>query len=277
MFWRKQKEKDLKMIWQVQKKGQTSFLIGTAHCFPNSFRSSLFQLIKDASVVIFEGPLDKESLGKIRESGFQPESRGHVLEELDPQILERVAGKLLPECRRKSLYDSIRLGVSECSDPLRVMTAGMKPWLTFFAIWFGYLEKNGWKYSVDMEAYKIAREIECNIVFLETIEEQIAVLEGMSRKKIVGFFNCVDQWESFAKHYIKYYLAGDLERIHSSATGFPSWHRSVIDRRDEIFYLRMLPFLEQGNALVCVGAPHVTGICKFLEQQGYQTKQLGKN
>jgi len=27
----------------------------------------------------------------------------------------------------------------------------MKPWLAFFTIWSTYLEKNGWKYSVDLE------------------------------------------------------------------------------------------------------------------------------
>jgi len=272
MLWRKKKEKALKMIWEVKKNDRISFLVGTAHFFPYSFKNSLSQIIKEAATVLFEGPLDEKSLGEIRKSGFLKESGDHVLDELDRQTRERIADKLLPACRRKSLYDSICLSAPGSSDPLYRMTDTMKPWLTFFSIWSGYLEKNGWRYSVDMQAYQIAREMDCNIVFLESKAEQIKVLESLSFEKIIGFLKQVDQWESFAKQYVKNYLAGDLEKIRSSATGFPSRHVSVIDRRDAIFYQRMLPFLEQGNAVVCVGAPHVPGICKFLESDGYHAK-----
>ena len=272
MLWRNRKEKTLKMIWEVNKKDRISFLVGTAHFFPYSFKKSLSQLIKDAATVIFEGPLDKESLESIRESGFLKEPGAHVLDELDRQTRERIVDKLLPTCRRKSLVDSIYLSDPGNTDPLYRMTGTMKPWLTFFSIWSGYLEKNGWRYSVDMQAYQIAREMDRKIVFLESKAEQIKVLESLTFERIIGFLKQVDQWESFAEQYVKNYLAGDLEKIRSSATGFPSRHVSVIDRRDALFYERMLPFLEQGNAVACVGAPHVPGICKFLTSDGFQTK-----
>jgi uncharacterized protein YbaP (TraB family) len=270
MLWRKKKEKALKMIWEVKKNDRISFLVGTAHFFPYSFKNSLSQIIKDAATVIFEGPLDKESLAEIRKSGFLKEPGNHVLDELDRQTRERITDKLLPACRRKSLIDAIYLNDPGNSDPLYRMTGTMKPWLTFFSIWSGYLEKNGWRYSVDMQAYQIAREMDCHIVFLESMAEQINVLESLSFEKIIGFLKQVDRWESFAKQYVKSYLAGDLEKIRSSATGFPSRHVSVIDRRDALFYERMLPFFEQGHTVACVGAPHVPGICKLLASDGYQ-------
>jgi uncharacterized protein YbaP (TraB family) len=271
MLWRKKKEKVLKMIWEVKKNERVSFLVGTAHFFPYSFKNSLTQLIKDAATVIFEGPLDEVSLAEIRKSGLLTEPGDHVLDELDAQTRERIVDKLLPTCHRKSLVDSIYLNEPGNPDPLYRMTGTMKPWLTFFSIWSGFLEKNGWRYSVDMQAYQIAREMGCHIVFLESKAEQIIVLESLSFERIIGFLKQVDQWESFAKQYVKNYLAGDLEKIRASATGFPSRHVSVIDRRDALFYKRMLPYLEQGNAVACVGAPHVPGICKFLESDGYRT------
>jgi len=272
MLWRKNKEKTLKMVWEVKKNDRISFLVGTAHFFPYSFKLSLTQLIKDAATVIFEGPLDKESLEEIRKSGFLKVPGDHVLDELDGQTRKRIVDKLLPTCRRKSLVDTIYLSDPGNPDPLYRMTGTMKPWLTFFSIWSCYLEKNGWRYSVDMQAYQIAREMDRNIVFLESMAEQIKVLESLSFERIIGFLKQVDRWESFAKQYAKSYLAGDLEKIRSSATGFPSRHVSVIDRRDALFYERMLPYFEQGNTVACVGAPHVPGIYKFLVSDGYQAK-----
>ncbi len=64
--------------------------------------------------------------------------------------------------------------------------------------------------------------------------------------------------------------AGDLERIKSKGLRFPSRHHSVIDHRDKIFYARMLEYLEQGDAVVFVGAPHVRGVSKLLRADGYQ-------
>ena len=92
----------------------------------------------------------------------------------------------------------------------------MKPWLAFFTIWSNYLRKNGWKHSVDLEAYSIAEELCKKIEFLETIEDQIGVLESLTRERIVAFLNRVDQWPELARGYADCYLAGDLERLKST-------------------------------------------------------------
>ena len=51
---------------------------------------------------------------------------------------------------------------------------------------------------------------------------------------------------------------------------FPTRHRAVIDRRDRIFCERMLPYLEEGEAVVFVGAHHISGISEKLYADGYQ-------
>ena len=81
------------------------------------------------------------------------------------------------------------------------MVKGMKPWLAFFTIWSNYLQKNGWKYSVDLEGYTTAEELAKKIVFLETIEEQISVLENISRERIIDFLKQVDRWPKMAREY----------------------------------------------------------------------------
>jgi hypothetical protein len=155
------------------------------------------------------------------------------------------------------------------------MVKGMKPWLAFFTIWSNYLKKNGWKYSVDLEGYTLAEGFGKKIVFLETIEEQINVLENLTLDRIIDFLKRVDQWQELTQGYVTCYLAGDLERIKSKGLQFPSRHHSVIDHRDKIFYERMLEYLEQGDAVAFVGAPHVPGVSKLLREDGYQIKGPG--
>ena len=155
------------------------------------------------------------------------------------------------------------------------MIKGMKSWMAFFTIWSNFLKKEGWKYSVDLEAYTIAGEMGKDIIFLETIEEQIEVLKSLSHEKIIDFLKRTNRWNAYAQKYMKCYLDGDLEKLKSAGIGFPSRHVSVIDRRDQILYERMRAYLEKGDAVACVGAPHIRGISRLLRADGYQIQSRG--
>ena len=126
-----------------------------------------------------------------------------------------------------------------------------------------------------MQGYEIARKLEKNIVFLETIDEQIEVLESLSHKRIIEFLKRVNQWREVTQDYEKCYLNADLEQLKSKGLRFPSRHHSVIDDRDRIFFERMTSYLKEGNAVACVGAPHVRGLCKLLQTDGYQIRGPG--
>ncbi len=102
------------------------------------------------------------------------------------------------------------------------------------------------------------------IVFLETIEEQIEVLDSLSLQQIIDFFRRIDHWKSYMDNVVKWYLDGDLEQIASNPYGFPTRKPSVIESRDEILHHRMVPYLEKGDAAVFVGSPHIVGIAGCL-------------
>jgi len=272
MFWRRTKEKELKMIWKVEKKNKKSYLVGTAHFFPFSFKTSLYRCIKDARTVIFEGPLDQQAMEQVVNCGFDHYNNDHLFDDLDRKIIDKITAKLAPRCRNKNMLFILDLRKLRVENPVHAMVKGMKPWLAFFTIWSSYLKANGWKYSVDMEAYNVAEELDKPIVYLETIEEQIKVLENLSKQRIVYFLNQVDQWHELAQDYVDCYLCGDLEKLRSKGLRFPSRHQSVIDHRDGIFYERMQPYLMQGRVVAFVGAPHVPGISKLLREDGYDIR-----
>ncbi|MEE4263692.1 MAG: TraB/GumN family protein [Desulfobacteraceae bacterium] len=275
MFFRKSNEKELKMIWEVEKNHKRSYLVGTAHFFPYSFKKSLHRCLENAGTVMFEGPLDQDSMDKVVNCGFDNQSSYHIFDDLNRQHIIRITRELEPKCRGRNTYFILNLRKFRIENPLYEMLKGMKPWLAFFTIWSNYLKKNGWKYSVDLEGYALAREFGKKIVFLETIEEQITVLENINRDRIIDFLKRVDQWPEVAQDYLTSYLAGDLEGIKSTGLRFPSRHHSVIDHRDRIFYEGMLQYLEQGDAVAFVGAPHLRGVSKLLRADGYQIKGSG--
>ena len=270
MFFSRSNEKELKMIWEVVKNHKRSYLVGTAHFFPYSFKPSLHRCLENAGTVMFEGPLDKDNMAKVVNRGFDNQSSYHIFDDLDRQSINRITRELAPQCRDRNTFFILNFRKFKVENPLYEMVKGMKPWLAFFTIWSNYLKKNGWKYSVDLEGYTQAESFGKKIVFLETIEEQINVLENLARDRIIDFLKRVDQWHELAQDYVRCYLAGDLERIKSKGLRFPSRHHSVIDHRDKIFYGRMREYLEQGDTVAFVGAPHVPGVIKLLCENGYQ-------
>jgi len=271
-FWRS-KEKDFKMIWEVLKDGRKSFLVGTAHFFPYSFKKTFRRYLSDARTVMFEGPLDKENMAKVVSAGLVTEDSYHLFDELDNQTIAAISDALKPTCRDPNSFFIMDLCKMRLQNPVYDMIEGMKSWLAFFTIWSNFLRDNGWKYSVDLEGYTIARELGKEIVFLESIEEQIRVLESLSRERILEFLRNVDQWPMLAEAYVQSYLDGDLEKMNYMRLRFPSRHPSVIDHRDQIFYDRMQDYLAQGDLVAFVGAPHVRGIQNLLIEDGYQVRR----
>lgn len=272
-LFRKRKDRDLRMIWKVERDRKRSFMVGTAHFFPFSFRTSLSRVIKEAKAVILEGPLDQENMSKVVEAGSGGANRAHLFEGLDSDTITGIARILAPGCRTKTAFLSLGPYGSSAENAAYAMLKGMKPWMAFFTIWSTFLKREGWEHSVDLEIYRIAGEMGKDVFFLESIEEQIEVLETLSYERIVGFLKRIDRWHAHSKEYVKSYLEGDLDGLRQLGKGFPSRHFAVIDRRDEIFFERMQPHLQEGDALICVGAPHAKGISRMLTSAKFDVQR----
>jgi uncharacterized protein YbaP (TraB family) len=272
MLFSRFKQKKLKMIWEVQKNGRVSHLVGTAHFFPYSFKNSLQRYLENARVVMFEGPLDEANMARVREAGIDTENSYHIFNELDDKTIAGITSALVPECQARHSSYLVTFCKTEPRDIVFEMIEGMQPWLAFFTLWSAYLKRRGWKYSVDLEGYQLATELGKKIVFLETIEEQIKVLQNISHDNIIFFLNQVDRWEVFAREYIECYLDGDLEKLKFTRMRFPSRHPAVINERDKIFHQRMRAELEQGQVVAFLGAPHLKGMCRLLIADGYQVQ-----
>ena len=110
---------------------------------------------------------------------------------------------------------------------------------------------------------------------LQTIEEQVRVLERIPLERMINFLKKVRRWDEYSDAYVRVYLRGTLADWMAGTSDFPSRCPPVIDERDRIFFERMQPFLREGGAAVFLGAPHLWGVNRMLEQDGHQVVQIG--
>lgn len=262
------KERELRMAWELERHSQRSTLVGTAHFFPYRFRAALRSRIHRADTVLLEGPLDEDSRRKVVAAGSA--RRGASLPDaLDAGTLRRVAAVLdaasPPSAVSAFYWHVLRAGTPvPAGEDLRQL----EPWMAFFHFWTEYRRRDSWLYSVDLDAAAAATALKKDVRFLETIDEQIATLGRVPLERIVRFLREVD-WDRYRRDYVRHYLAGDLVGLAAMARAFPTYCEPVIEERDPVLAERMLPFLERGNAIAFVGVMHCRGLIALLRARGY--------
>jgi uncharacterized protein YbaP (TraB family) len=268
------KERVLKTIWRVEKDGTVNYLVGTAHFFPYHFRISLKKLLRKTKRALFEGPLDSSSMEQVVVQGTGGKGSLEIYESLDPESIQEIKNKTGDLFTDSGPFPPFLPPRAKKSDPLRDHFERLSPWLAFFNIWTSYLKTKGWEGSVDLEAFETAKKMRREIHFLETIEEQIQVLEQIPPERMIRFLKKVRHWDEYSDAYVQVYLRGALADWMAGTSDFPSRCSPVIDERDRIFYQRMQPFIRQGQTVVFLGAPHLYGVNRMLEDEGYRVKQI---
>lgn len=255
------------MIFEVRKGDAVSYLCGSAHFFRYSFEFSFRELFDRLHTMIFEGPLDEDFLAAVEKSGRSPEPGSPrvaaSMSEGDMRCLERMVYGPEGPLARFFGYQKPR------TVDVRDLLANTRPWFGFFSLWVGYLERLGWQQSVDLEAWRTAKDMGKAVIAMENLEEQLDSLESVPIPRIVEFLRHCSSWPAYVKRNVKTYLAGDLRGMMGSSVEFPTRMEMVIERRDERFRQRMRPFLEAGGCAVFVGTAHLVGLIPMLEQDGF--------
>lgn len=263
-------KQSLRMVWSVTKNELRSYLVGTAHWFPYSFHASLAHLYKQVDTVILEGPLDEASMNLVAEHGRQPDGSASLQGLVAPHaidLLNQIIGQRLVQ---QSDGDLSLLFQNISNQHYQTMIEGVRPWMAFFSIWSLFL---GWRHSVDMEAYQLACKLGKEIHFLETIAEQINVLDNIPLEKFVGHLNDVSDWSVYQRQYVEAYLNGELEQLLGLSKQFPTRTPVVLSQRDKVLFERMQPFFSSRPAVAFVGLSHIPGVSELLIEHGYEVSQ----
>jgi uncharacterized protein YbaP (TraB family) len=269
-------ERELKTIWKVERDGRRGYITGTAHFSPFRYRRSLQSLIRKVQIVLFEGPLDEQSMKRVVEMGSAGEGSIALYESLDAQTITQIKKYTGMTSSTSNPLPLLFPVSTKESDPLYVHFQKFRPWLAFLNLWTQYLQERGWKYSVDLEAFQIAGQMGKEIHFLETIDEQVRALEGVPFERFVAFLKKVHLWDEHTKRQVQVYQNGGLEEIMSGTSEFPTRCPSIIENRDPRFYERMKPYLEKAETVAFIGTAHILGLKKLFLRDGYQVDQVGE-
>jgi TraB/PrgY/gumN family len=255
-------------VWQIERRGCRSTLVGAAHFFPRHFRRDLRRLIGPARIVLLEGPLDEAATRRVLEAG-RGAGGGILYSSFKDTIHARLGIYSAPLDVHRILRDLV---FGRQDEWLEQELRALKPWAAFFGIWTRYRAREGWIHKFDLDAAQIAARLGKEVRYLETIEEQIAALEAVPVERFSRFMN--ESWSQYNAAYERHYLAGDLEALAAAAQAFPTYCEPVIGRRDPLLAERMAPALEAGGACVVIGVAHCRGVLARLAEQGYAVNQL---
>ena len=256
------------MMWSLEKNGNTSWIGGTAHFASYSFTRHFEKLFAKVDTVIFEGPMDDESLALFARSGqTRLPDDPDLLSLLTPT--ELTALKLMVQGPSNPLLR--RLQGTHLPKPVDVehLLANSRPWFAFFSLWAAFLERQGWKHSVDLEAWNLAHSLGKTVIAMESHEEQLASLGSVPADRVIAFIRQCRRWPAFSRRNMRNYLLGDLGGMYGSSTEFPTRGvHGVFTVRDARFCERMMPFIDRGRSFTLIGSAHIPGMRHLLAQQG---------
>lgn len=269
LFW--WQEKPLRTVWRLEKDGRSSLLVGTAHFSPYSFEKALTRLIKRAETVLFEGPLDQESMARVVAYGRQGAGTASLYDALSPATIRELNKQLDVQLNEDNATPShLDFIPRKIPDYMETFACGVRPWLAFFTTWSALLN---WKHSMDVGAYHLAGRLGKKIGFLETIEDQLSALDGIPFERFIDFFADIDRWQYYRDQYLKAFLSGDYGTFNNVIGLFPTRCDSILARRDPVFFRGIKEHMEKGPTTAFVGNAHLQGLRELFLADGYRMTQ----
>jgi uncharacterized protein YbaP (TraB family) len=167
------------------------------------------------------------------------------------------------------------------------VTERMQPWATVLTLSMPQ-QKSG--LVLDMLLYQLAQRQGKSIRALESVDEQIAVFDGLSLDEQKALLRSVlaeyrDYPQMFEQMTVAY-LERDLERLAAIADSQLSGNDQalqqklmarLLDRRNQRMVGRMEPLLQQGKVFIAIGALHLSGeqgLIELLRGRGYTVRVL---
>ncbi|MEM7027001.1 MAG: TraB/GumN family protein [Pseudomonadota bacterium] len=257
------------LLWQAEKDGKTNYVLGTIHSqdylvtgFPPPIRLAL---VRSKLLLMETVPSDKANQAFFDAMYFQ-----------DGQTLSSyLQAEMLDELSRIA----VEYGVPEDK------VASLKPWAAFSLIG---RPKPVRAASQEMNLLKLGMQTIQRIESLETMEEIVAALEGLSisdqitilEDTICNHSNIIGD----AKKLIDLYVARDLEGIlafnqqpHHDEAVFERFMQAILYDRNDRVMNRIMRAFEEGNAFVAIGASHLAdenGLLVQLQQAGFKLKSI---
>ncbi len=256
------------LLWRILTKGgDPNYLLGTIHSSDarvTRLRPAVAEALDNCDRFVMEMILDTEAFIQF----------GATMLLAQDTDLETLIGK--------KLYDRVVSAMDSYGMPEPVVRR-LKPWV---AIAMLSMPKSGSGLILDLVLYQRATGQGKTTAGLESAQEQLAVFEELSTRDQVELLKMtLDQLPSqphLFEQLITTYAADDLDRIAAIAklnheqAQIESARNFMVrlnDDRNRRMVQRIIPYLEQGNSFIAVGALHLAGpqgILSLMRQSGYK-------
>jgi uncharacterized protein YbaP (TraB family) len=259
------------LLWRVEGAGAPSYLFGTIHSDDPrvlDLAPTVRQALADAERLVLEMSLDSSSIASVGRAMFFSDG-GSLSGVLDPglyqQVLEAMAERGYPES----------------------VVAMMRPWAVVATLAMPSARTGEF---LDRRLMQLALSEGKPIFGLESVEEQVAVLGGLSAQDqasmLAETIRQLDDYDARFERLISLYLDRDLEGLR----GFQQelygegdsriaelFEERAIRVRNHRMVERMQTHLEAGGAFVAVGALHLPGpegLLALLRERGLSVEPM---
>lgn len=265
------------MVWRVEKGGEVVYIGGTIHLLrhsdyplPDAFDEAFIK----SDVVVLEadvgGMSDPEVQGKLMAGAMYTD------------------GKTLEDVLSEEAYSALAAYCAEAGMPVEAL-AQFKPAMVMLSLLGLELQKLGIStdYGIDVYYYNRAIDEGKDMIYLETIDEQIDYVlsmgAGQEDEFILHSISDMEELPETMEELIRCWREGDDGRMYEHFIGelkkdFPELYGTLIIERNENWMPEIEAlFATEETELVLVGTAHLVGdggIISTLEHRGYTVEKL---
>lgn len=139
---------------------------------------------------------------------------------------------------------------------------------------------NGKTESYEMTLQKIAQENKLEMSGLETVEEQMSIFDGLTRKQQAAMVMETIRESENAMHFLRemerVYVAQNIDSLYAMITAeegvISEEEDAFLNQRNERWIPKIEELIQSKRTFIAVGAGHLggpNGIIRLLEQKGY--------
>lgn len=255
------------LLWEItgKKVKSPSYIFGTMHLIPKDhflFPETLQDKVKASDILVME-------IG-----GLSEQMKAMQLMMLDSGTMFDYFTE--PQLDSLFEYTEAELGYDEAK--MRMAFSKMKPFVLLQLFSKDAFGENPQSYEMSLE--KIAKADSIEVLGLETIEEQMGFIDGLSTEDQVNMImetlrsDGDDNGET--KKLIDIYLSQDIDAIHSytvsSEMSSPEFEENFLNKRNKNWVNPIKKIVKKNKAFIAVGAAHLggpLGVIQLLRDEGY--------
>lgn len=251
-------------LWEVTKGGKKSWLFGTMHLGTDAEKELhpvVFERLSAARIVVFEAnvfDMDPFAAAKLAMLPPGESVKNKIKPESWKALVDRVGSILMPESTLERF----------------------KPWFLVTLVLQDMLPKTE---PMDATLYNRAKSAQKELVFLETVEEQVTLVDkSMDIKLLDDTLSDLPLAERMLLGLADAYRKGDLDKLNAltfdpvEMKKHPAMFDTLLFERNRRWIPKLVPLLEKGDVFVAVGAAHLLGdksVTELLVQKGYAAKR----